>query len=190
MNKSILIPGLMSLIGVGIISENESIPLIGNDKNLIVIDSTYIEKINNIDGEWVKDSSVLKVDDIKLTKKDKNDINLIKALIQVESRGKEDCIGDKHLIIPSIGVLQIRPIMVKEVNRILKKLNKDQRYKNKDRYSRIKSIEMFNIWKDYHHKNDSDEVIARCWNGGPKGWKRKATLHYWSKVKKELSKQL
>ena len=116
--------------------------------------------------------------------------NLVEALIQVESRGKEDCIGDKHLIIPSVGVLQIRPIMVREVNRILKLLGKNQHYKNKDRYSRIKSIEMFNIWKDYHHKNDSDEVIARCWNGGPKGWKRKATLHYWNKVQKELSKQL
>ena len=44
MNKSILIPGLMSLIGVGMISENESIPKIGNDKKLTVIDSTYIEK--------------------------------------------------------------------------------------------------------------------------------------------------
>ena len=111
---------------------------------------------------------------------------LIEALIQVESRGKEDCIGDKHLIIPSVGVLQIRPIMVREINRILKLLGKNQRYKNKDRYSRIKSIKMFNIWKDYHHKNDSDEVIARCWNGGPKGWKRKATLHYWNKVKKHI----
>ena len=116
--------------------------------------------------------------------------NLVEALIQVESRGKEDCIGDKHLIIPSVGVLQIRPIMVREVNRILKLLGNNQRYKNKDRYSRIKSIEMFNIWKDYHHKNDSDEIIARCWNGGPKGYKRKATLHYWNKVQKELSKQL
>ena len=114
--------------------------------------------------------------------------NLVEALIQVESRGKEDCIGDKHLIIPSVGVLQIRPIMVREINRILKLLGKNQHYKNKDRYSRIKSIEMFNIWKDYHHKNDSDEVIARCWNGGPKGWKRKATLHYWEKVKKALKK--
>ena len=108
MNKSILIPGLMSLIGVGMISENESIPKIGNDKTLTVIDSTYIEKINNIGGEWIKDTSVLKVDDINLTKKDKNDINLIKALIQVESSGKEDCVGDRHLIFPSIGVLQIR----------------------------------------------------------------------------------
>ena len=111
---------------------------------------------------------------------------LIEALIQVESRGKEKCLGDLHLIIPSVGVLQIRPIMVKEVNRILAILGKDKRYKNKDRYSREKSIEMFIIWRDFHHKDDSNEIISRCWNGGPKGYKRKATLHYWKKVQKAL----
>ena len=36
----------------------------------------------------------------------------------------------------------------------------------------------------------SDEVIARCWNGGPKGYKRKKTLHYWNKVQKEINKLL
>ena len=118
------------------------------------------------------------------------DLRLVNALIQVESNGNDSCIGDRHLIIPSVGCLQIRPIMVREVNRILKLLGENQHYKNKDRYSREKSIEMFNIWKNYHHKNDSDEVIARCWNGGPKGWKRKSTLKYWSKVKKQLNKQL
>ena len=163
MKKIVLLSLLIIIIGLGLISGN-------NNKNNFplpdIIESTFLEKNQKL--------------------KDK----LVEALIQVESRGKEDCVGDKHLIIPSVGVLQIRPIMVREVNRILKLLGKNQRYKNKDRYSRIKSIEMFNIWKDYHHKNDSDEVIARCWNGGPKGWKRKATLHYWSKVKKELSKQL
>ncbi|MAZ31194.1 MAG: hypothetical protein CMP57_03765 [Flavobacteriales bacterium] len=113
---------------------------------------------------------------------------LLEAMIQVESRGKEGSVGDKHLGRPSIGVLQIRPIMVKEVNRILKKRNIKKKYKLDDRYSREKSIEMFYIWKDYYHSEDSEEVIARCWNGGPKGWKRKATEHYWSKVKTELNK--
>lgn len=112
--------------------------------------------------------------------------HLLEAIILVESRGKEDCIGDKHLGKPSIGVLQIRPIMVREVNRILKKGGIKKKYKLDDRYSREKSIEMFYIWKDYYHSEDSDEVIARCWNGGPKGWKRKATEYYWSKVQKEL----
>ena len=115
---------------------------------------------------------------------------LVEALIQVESRGNDSCVGDRHLIVPSIGCLQIRPIMVREVNRILKKLGKNKRYKNKDRYSREKSIEMFTIWKNFHHKNDSDEIIARCWNGGPKGYKRKSTLNYWKKVKKELNEKI
>ena len=151
----------MSLIGVGLISENE-------DEYCIPIE--------------VEEYQVKTID------KEIHANRLIEALIQVESSGKEDCVGDKHLIIPSIGVLQIRPIMVREINRILKIQGKDKRYKNKDRYSRVKSIEMFIIWRDYHHKDDSDEVISRCWNGGPKGYKRKKTLHYWNKVQKALKK--
>ncbi len=116
------------------------------------------------------------------------DSTLVYSLIQVESSGKDSCVGDKHLIIPSIGCLQIRPIMVREVNRILKRQKDTLRFKNKDRWSRKKSIQMFYIWKNYHHKDDSNEVIARCWNGGPKGYKRKGTLHYWNKVQKELDK--
>jgi hypothetical protein len=110
------------------------------------------------------------------------DSTLVYALIMVESRGKDSCVGDRHLIIPSIGCLQIRPIMVREVNRILKRQEDTLRFKYKDRWSRKKSIAMFYIWKDYHHLDDSDEVIARCWNGGPRGYKRKSTIQYWNKV--------
>ncbi len=131
----------------------------------------------------------IKVKTEKTSEKPKEEVKvdlLLEAIIQVESRGKEDCIGDKHLGKPSIGVLQIRPIMVREVNRILKKQNIKKKYELDDRYSREKSIEMFYIWKDYYHSEDSDEVIARCWNGGPKGWKRNSTKYYWTKVQKEL----
>ena len=116
----------------------------------------------------------------------KEDLRLVNALIQVESSGNDSCIGDRHLVIPSVGCLQIRPIMVREVNRILEILGDDKRYKKEDRYSREKSIEMFLIWKDYHHKDHSDEVIARSWNGGPKGPLKKKTIHYWYKVQKVL----
>lgn len=68
---------------------------------------------------------------------------LVEALIQVESRGNENAIGDTNLGEPSVGVLQIRPIMVREVNRILKRTGSEKRYKKKDRFSREKSIEMF-----------------------------------------------
>ncbi len=54
---------------------------------------------------------------------------LVDALIYVESRGKDDAIGDTHLGKPSIGVLQIRPIMVREVNRILRKSSISKSFK-------------------------------------------------------------
>ena len=111
---------------------------------------------------------------------------LVEALIFVESRGKEDAIGDTHLGAPSIGVLQIRPIMVREVNRILKQKKSDKKFKLKDRFSKDKSIEMFMVWKNFHHPNDGFEKIARNWNGGPNGYRFKRTEYYWNKVRKQL----
>ena len=114
--------------------------------------------------------------------------NLIEALIQVESEGIEDIHGDIGLKEgPSVGVLQIRPIMVREVNRILKIQKIKRKYKLKDRNSREKSIEMFNIWREFYHPNGNFEVISRTWNGGPKGYLKKATVGYWMEVQNELS---
>jgi hypothetical protein len=114
---------------------------------------------------------------------------LIEALIQVESTGIENIHGDLHLKEgPSVGVLQIRPVMVREVNRILKILKVDKRFKMKDRYDREKSIEMFVIWRDFHHPDGDFETIARNWNGGPRGYLKPKTVKYWMKVQKELNK--
>tara|TARA_R110000744_G_scaffold229321_1_gene347317 strand:+ start:220 stop:735 length:516 start_codon:yes stop_codon:yes gene_type:complete len=117
-----------------------------------------------------------------------DEFELVQALIQVESQGNDSAVGDVNLTEPSIGVLQIRPIMIREVNRILKLKRSKIRFKRADRFSREKSIQMFVIWKEFHH-NDSDfETIARNWNGGPRGYKRSSTLHYWNKVQIELNK--
>lgn len=112
--------------------------------------------------------------------------SLVNALIFVESRGVEGAVGDTHLGTPSIGVLQIRPIMVREVNRILKKKGSSMRFSLQDRFNRSKSIWMFMIWRDYHHPNDNFETIARNWNGGPNGYRFKRTEQYWNKVKQQL----
>jgi len=113
--------------------------------------------------------------------------DLIEALIQVESRGQDSAIGDKHLVgNEAVGALQIRPIMVREVNRILKIKKSDKRFKLSDRFSREKTIEMFLIWKDYHHPDGGFETIARNWNGGPRGYKNPRTEKYWAKVQQEL----
>lgn len=112
---------------------------------------------------------------------------LIDAMIQVESLGNDSAIGDRHLVgNEAVGALQIRPIMVREVNRILKIQKKGYKFKMSDRYDRDKTIEMFIIWKEYHHPNGGFEEIARNWNGGPRGYKKKRTEHYWIKVQKEL----
>ena len=113
--------------------------------------------------------------------------DLVSALILVESRGNDSAIGDRHLVgEEAVGALQIRPIMVREVNRILKIQKSDKRYKLKDRFDREKTLEMFYIWKNHHHKDSDFETIARNWNGGPRGYKRNSTLRYWKKVQKEL----
>lgn len=116
-----------------------------------------------------------------------DEFELVNALIQIESRGNDSAIGDTHLGEPSIGVLQIRPIMVREVNRILKLKGTKHRFKLKDRFSREKSIEMFTIWKEFHHKDSNYEEIARSWNGGPNGPKNQKTYNYWKKVEQQLA---
>tara|TARA_R110000803_G_scaffold49809_3_gene103604 strand:- start:1647 stop:2141 length:495 start_codon:yes stop_codon:yes gene_type:complete len=114
--------------------------------------------------------------------------DLIDALILVESRGNDSAIGDRHLVgNEAVGALQIRPIMVREVNRILKLQGKIQRFKLKDRFDRQKSINMFIVWKKWHHPNSDLEKIARNWNGGPRGYQYERTFKYWLKVQKELN---
>lgn len=118
------------------------------------------------------------------------DADFITALIHVESRGNDSAIGDRHLVgSEAVGALQIRPIMVREVNRICKIIGSHQRFTLKDRFDRDKSIHMFLIWKEFHHKDSDAEKIARNWNGGPKGYKINRTKKYWLKVEKQLNNE-
>jgi len=107
---------------------------------------------------------------------------LIQALIHVESNGSPNAVGDNG---KAVGVLQIHPIMVRDCNRITKR----NKYSLGDRYSVVKSIEMFNVWRKHYCKGSSDEVIARKWNGGQKGHRMKATVKYWKKVKTYLERK-
>jgi soluble lytic murein transglycosylase-like protein len=104
--------------------------------------------------------------------------NLIDAIIYVESRGDINAYNAKE---NAVGCLQIRPIMLREVNRLLG-YNK---YKLTDRWNKEKSIQMFNVIKK-HTTNPTDEKLARNWNGGWNGYKKQSTLKYWHKVKEQL----
>ncbi len=153
---------------LGAIDYSPEVKAIQTPNNLVTStnkpDSTIVEYINPI--------LITHIDD-----------PLMNAMIQVESRGKDSIIGDNG---KAIGILQMHKIAVRSVNKILKKNDIDLEYSYDDRYSREKTIEMYWIWRNSKHSNHSDEVIARSWNGGPKGPNKSATLHYWNKVVKEI----
>jgi len=89
----------------------------------------------------------------RLHEKEKTDWEkLILALIQVESNGNEKAIGKTN----DVGVLQITPIYVSDVNRIL---GFDKFFLD-CRFDRQKSIEMFEIYQShYNAKKDIDKAI-------------------------------
>ena len=111
-----------------------------------------------------------------------NDSLLLSAIMMVESRNNDSAhaIGED-----AVGVLQIRKCMVDDVNRILNRQKKELKFTYYDRWSRQKSIQMFEIYCE-HYGLETAEEIARCWNGGPRGMDKEATSYYWEKVQDHL----
>lgn len=66
---------------------------------------------------------------------------VIGVLIKVESRGIASAVNGN-----AVGILQIKPIQVKEINRILTLQKSDKRYTLRDRLSPVKSKEMAHIF--------------------------------------------
>ena len=108
--------------------------------------------------------------------------SLVHAMIQVESKGNDSafCAAES-----AVGCLQIRPIMIDEVNRICKILGIKKTYTLQDRWSRSESIQMLKIFVRFYDLKDFEE-IARCWNGGPRGMDYASTEVYWDKVQNEM----
>ena len=122
---------------------------------------------------------------------EENDMNaliaiLLPVLIQIESSNNPDAVGDGG---DGVGLLQIHKCVVDDVNKFYK-----TNYDYSDRKDPIKSKSMFRLYARYwavHYEKSTGqkatlEVIARIWNGGPDGWKKKATDTYWEKVKELL----
>jgi len=114
---------------------------------------------------------------------------LIDALIQVESNGKTDIVGDNGR---AKGCLQIWNVVIEDVNRIY-----NTKFIHDDAFSMEKSRDICRrylaFWGgQYNIRTNTlptDEVLARIWNGGPSGWAKSATDKYWVKVKAVLEKQ-
>lgn len=76
----------------------------------------------------------------------------VEALIQVESEGKTN----------DVGILQITPIYVKDVNRILG----EERYTLAERADTEKSLEMFEILQSHYNPSKSIDKAIKLHNPG------------------------
>jgi len=111
---------------------------------------------------------------------------LLAAMIDVESSGDNHAVGDQGR---AIGCLQIHKAVLTDVNHAFK-----TDYILRDCYDRYLSCEIarryLSLWgRKYQAETGnkpSAEVLARIWNGGPRGWQEDATGPYWDKVKQTL----
>jgi hypothetical protein len=119
---------------------------------------------------------------------------LYSSIVWVESKGNANAKSRDG----SVGIIQIKPVMVKEVNRICKIRGIDKKFTLADRKSPAKSAEMFWIYQEFYNpdlnrdsisKHDM-EIMARKWNGGPNGHIKRGTKKYWRKVSKRVSIEL
>ena len=130
------------------------------------------------DTVYVRDTVFIQVN--TMTEED-----LIHAIMMVESRGNPKAYNKSG----ATGCMQIMPVMLAEVNRINRILKNDKYFYPNDRWDCDKSVEMFLIWKNFHHKDSDFETISRHWWGGPKYGEMDCSLFYWERVKGELEKQ-
>ena len=111
---------------------------------------------------------------------------LIAALIQVESGGDVLALGDGGR---SVGWLQISAGVVEDVNRVY-----GRDFTMMDRYDPDRSADICRLylhhWGNHYEKTTGKaatvEVLARIWNGGPRGWEKQSTAMYWNKVRKAM----
>jgi len=132
-------------------------------------------------------ASALFAGSIMVDGEQKNRIDeLMDALIIVESNGNDNAVGDNGR---ALGCLQIWKVVVDDVNRVSKK-----KYTHADAYDRRKAREICEIYLRHYGNhaakngvNVTDEVLARIWNGGPKGYIKDSTKPYWKKVQAVLN---
>ena len=118
------------------------------------------------------------IEDIEEVNQENDDWeDFTKALIWVESKGDSKAVGK----LDDIGVLQIRPIIVEDCNRILEM----EVFKLEDRLDSLKSVEMFNIIQDHYNPQHDYHWALKLWNSGaPLSYHRKV-MDKFNEIKNE-----
>lgn len=118
--------------------------------------------------------------------------DLWQAICQVESEGDPNAYNPKE---GAAGIVQIRPVCLRDVNRMTRLQGLDQRFTSADRYDPAVARRMWRLYLDYYGevyarrtgRDPTPEVYARIWNGGPEGWRKADTQPYWQRVQEVLA---
>mgnify|MGYP004701044973 CR=1 FL=1 len=102
---------------------------------------------------------------------------LLSATIYVESRYETDAVkADEN----AVGILQIRPVMIRDVNRICKLIGDPRQYTLADRTDPDKSIEIWYLVQGYYNPEYNLRLACLVWNG--RGKDGKGSKDYLEKI--------
>jgi len=113
---------------------------------------------------------------------------LWQAICTVESGGDPVAYNRKE---GAAGIAQIRPVCLRDVNRIARLRGVDERFTYADRHDPLAARRMWTLYLDHYgrayarrtDRTPTPEVYARIWNGGPTGWRKRSTRGYWQRVR-------
>lgn len=100
---------------------------------------------------------------------------LLDAIALVESNNRANAVGDGG---SAVGAYQIRPIFLRDINRILGW----EKYELDDRWDRQKSRAMARVYLDHYGRGRTLIEMARQYNGGPRGHLKEATKPFAVKI--------
>lgn len=116
-------------------------------------------------------------------------VQLVNALIQVESGGNDNAYNPNDITGPAYGCFQIHQAYLDDVNKAQgTNITLNQLLGNRDL-----SIQVFNCYMGLYATPErigrevTNEDRARIHNGGPNGWQEDSTIPYWDKVSKLLT---
>jgi len=112
---------------------------------------------------------------------------LLNALAVVESNNNDAAVGDNGR---AIGRYQIWEIYWHDAVEFCPSLKGEYKDVTQKEYAeRVITAYLLRYAKDSVENKDY-EKLARIHNGGPKGYKKKATLKYWDRVEEKLNERV
>ena len=115
-------------------------------------------------------------------------LKIMAVLIMVESGGDSDAVGDNGL---AYGILQMHQAYVSDAAQWA-----ESDWQHTDAFDPSKAEDIFIAYMSRYARHDTKptgmsyvEYVSRIHNGGPMGWRKKATDPYWAKVQKIIASQ-